>query len=89
MLIGNNATILDFAEIGEHCIVAANSVVATGQEIPSNSFVIGVPAEVKQYSYEMKKTFQRMAERYFQIRIKEMPEISYLELMGKYKEQGL
>ena len=90
VLIGNNATILDFAEIGEHCIVAANSMVATAQKVPSNSFVVGVPAEIKQLSLdEINKTFWRMAERYSQMRTKEMPEFSYRDLVRKYKEQGL
>jgi len=90
VLIGNNATILDFAEIGEHCIVAANSMVATAQKVPSNSFVVGVPAKIKQLSLdEINKTFWRMAERYSQMRTKEMPEFSYRDLVRKYKEQGL
>jgi carbonic anhydrase/acetyltransferase-like protein (isoleucine patch superfamily) len=90
VLIGNNATILDFAEIGEHCIVAANSMVATAQNIPSNSFVVGVPAEIKQLSTdEMNKIFRRMVERYSKIGTKQLSERSYSDLMRKYKEQGL
>jgi len=90
VLIGNNATILDFAEVGDHCIIAANSMVATAQKIPSNSFVVGVPAEIKQLSTdEMNKIFRRMVERYSKISTKQLSELSYLDLLRKYKEQGL
>lgn len=46
-LIGNNATILDHAEIGDFCVIGAGSLVRTGMKIPDNSFVVGVPAEIK------------------------------------------
>ncbi|RLC93378.1 MAG: gamma carbonic anhydrase family protein [Chloroflexi bacterium] len=47
VLIGSNATLLDEAEIGDSCVVAANSVVGTGMRIPDDSFVAGVPAKIK------------------------------------------
>ena len=91
VLVGNNATVLDFAEIGDHCIIGANSMVAAGQKIPSNSFVVGVPAEIKRElsSDKMKEMHRRMAVRYSQIAGKEMPTLSYSDLAKKYKEQGL
>ena len=91
VLVGNNATILDNAEIGDHCIIGANSMVATGQKIPSNSFVVGVPARVKrELSPDLVGDMRRrMAERYSQMRANEMPELSYSDLAKKYKEQGL
>ncbi|MCX6000562.1 MAG: gamma carbonic anhydrase family protein [Chloroflexi bacterium] len=46
VLIGMNATVLDDVEIGDHCIIAAASVVNQGMMIPDGSFVAGVPAEV-------------------------------------------
>lgn len=45
--IGVNATLLDDAEIGDFCVIAANSLVSQGMRIPNFSFVAGVPAEVK------------------------------------------
>jgi len=45
--IGVNATLLDDAEIGDFCVIAANSLVSQGMRIPDFSFVAGVPAEVK------------------------------------------
>ncbi len=91
VLVGNNATVLDFAEIGDGCIVGANSMVATGQKIPTNSFVVGVPARVKrELSPDLVDDMRRrMAERYSQMRAKDMPELSYKDLAKKYKEEGL
>ncbi|MCX5999597.1 MAG: gamma carbonic anhydrase family protein [Chloroflexi bacterium] len=47
VLIGTNATLLDDAEIGNFCVVAANSLVGRGMKVPDASFVAGVPAKVK------------------------------------------
>ena len=33
--------------LGENCLVAANSAVLAGAQIPANSFVTGAPAQVK------------------------------------------
>lgn len=90
VLVGNNATILDFAEIGDNCIIGANSMVSTGQKIPSNSFVVGVPAEIKKESSsdEIEGMHRRAAERYSQMR-GEKRMLSYSDLAMKYKEQGL
>ena len=46
-LLGNNCTILNKVTLGENCLVAANSAVLAGSQIPANSFVTGIPAEVK------------------------------------------
>jgi carbonic anhydrase/acetyltransferase-like protein (isoleucine patch superfamily) len=46
VLIGMNATILEQAEIGSFCIVAAASLVKTGMKIPERSLVRGAPARV-------------------------------------------
>jgi len=91
VLVGNNATILDYAEIGDNCIIGANSMVATGQKIPSSSFVVGVPAEIKRELSpdEIESMYRKMAERYSQILGREMPLLSYSDLAKKYKEQGL
>ena len=47
IVIGDNATVLGYAEIGDFCLIGAGSVVTQGMEIPSYSFVLGVPAEIK------------------------------------------
>ncbi len=47
VLIGINATILDNVEVGDYSIVGAGAVVGEGMKIPSRSFVVGVPAQIK------------------------------------------
>jgi len=76
-LIGNNSTILDNAVIGSFCIVGAGCVVSQGMEIPDNSFVVGVPAEIKR---------QVAPERWERRR---RGRGGYSELVKRYKEQGL
>lgn len=46
-LLGNNCTFLHSSSIGKNCLIAANSVVLAGVNIPDNSFVTGVPGEIK------------------------------------------
>ena len=76
-LIGNNATILDNAQIGSFCVIGAGCLVSQGMKIPDNSFVVGVPAKIKgQISPERRQ------------RLEKGPE-SYLEMLKRYKEQGL
>jgi phenylacetic acid degradation protein len=45
-LVGMNAVIMDGAEIGEECIVAAMSFVRANQKIPPRSLVAGTPGKV-------------------------------------------
>lgn len=47
VLIGSNATLLDEAEIGHHCVIAAGAVVTPGMKVPDYSFVAGVPGQVR------------------------------------------
>ena len=47
VLIGNNATLLDNAEVGNLCVIGANALVSPGMVIPDRSLVLGIPAEVK------------------------------------------
>ena len=46
-LLGNNCTILNQVVLGENCLVAANSVVLGGSQVPARSFVTGAPGQVK------------------------------------------
>ena len=46
-LLGNNCTFLHHSTIGKRCLIAANSVVLANTTIPDNSFVTGVPGEIK------------------------------------------
>ena len=47
VLVGNNATLLDDAQVGDLCIIGAGSVVRSGARIPDNSLVVGVPGRIK------------------------------------------
>jgi carbonic anhydrase/acetyltransferase-like protein (isoleucine patch superfamily) len=46
-LLGNNCTFLHRSTLGKRCLIAANSVVLAGVDIPDNSFVTGVPGVIK------------------------------------------
>ena len=46
-LLGNNCTFLHRSTLGKHCLIAANSVVLSGTDVPEKSFVTGIPGEVK------------------------------------------
>lgn len=45
-MVGMGAIVLDDADIGEESIVAANSVVTEGTEVPERTLVAGAPASV-------------------------------------------
>lgn len=47
VMIGMNATVLQHVEIGDECVIAAGAVLTEGMNIPSRSFVAGVPAKIK------------------------------------------
>lgn len=76
-LIGNHATILDNAEIGSFCVIGAGCLVSANMRVPDNSFVVGVPAEIKGGISEALLERLRRGSR------------SYTELVRRYKEQGL
>ncbi len=58
-LLGNNCTILNKVILGEDCLVAANSAVLAGVQIPPNSFVVGAPAQVKRQVTEKQLSAMR------------------------------
>ncbi len=45
-IIGMGSTILDHAEIGEECIIGANTLIPPGKIIPPRSLVVGSPGKV-------------------------------------------
>lgn len=45
-IIGMGSTILDQVEIGEECIIGANTLIPSGKKIPPRSLVIGSPGKV-------------------------------------------
>lgn len=44
--VGMGAIVMDYAEIGEDCMIAAGAVVLTGTKVPAGKLVVGVPAKV-------------------------------------------
>ncbi|HZU12549.1 MAG TPA: gamma carbonic anhydrase family protein [Chloroflexota bacterium] len=76
-LIGMNAVVLDHARVGSRSLVAANSTVLVGTEIPPNSVAAGSPAEVK-------KELAGEAARWI-----ETASAHYVELARRYREEGL
>ncbi len=78
VLIGMNSTILHDAEIGNFCVIGANCLVSQGMKIPDNSFVVGVPAEIK------KQVSPQQVLRW----LEEAPQ-GMVKLAKEYKEAGL
>ena len=61
-LLGNNCTFLHRSTIGKQCLIAANSVVLSGTDVPDRSFVTGIPGTVKrQVSEEQVANMERTA----------------------------
>jgi len=76
-LIGNNATILENSQIGNFCIIGAGSLVSPGMKIPDKSLVVGVPGKIMgQISPEQLQMLKKGSQ-------------SYMELLRRYKQQGL
>lgn len=76
-MVGMNAVILPRARIGNECVLAANTVILEGQEIPDRSVVAGVPGVVK-------KTLGGSAAKWI-----ERSGVHYVELSREYLAQGI
>lgn len=77
VLVGNNATLLDGAQIGSFCIIGAGTLVPGAMKIPDNSLVMGMPAQIKgPLSPEQR------------LRLEKGPEV-YVKLAQQYKGLGL
>lgn len=61
VLIGMGAVVLNGAVVGAGSLVAAGAVVREGDEIPPNSLVAGVPAEVRKHLGEDRETYPNVA----------------------------
>jgi len=76
-LIGNHATLSEYAEIGYFCVVGAGALVTPGMKVPDRTFVVGVPARIKgEVSQE-------------RIDITRQSVDIYVKMSKEYKEQGL
>ena len=76
-LISMNSTILHEAEIGDYSIIAAGCIVKEKMIVPPDSFVVGVPAEIKGELSEEQRWWSVNSSRIYQ------------EWARQYKEQGL
>ncbi len=64
-LIGIGAIVLDDAEIGEHCLIAAAALVPPGMKVPDGKVVIGVPGRiVRDVTEEDRRYIRFVIERY-------------------------
>ena len=76
-LLGNNCTVLEAVQIGEGCLIAANSVVRTGAHIPDGSLVMGVPGRIRGPVTEAQRAMARQV-------VEDLAEEGQ-----RYKQQGL
>ena len=77
VLIGMNATILHDAEIGDSCIIGAGCLIGQGMKVPDDSFVAGVPGEIKGKPSKQQLWWVREGSK------------GYAELARQYRDQGL
>lgn len=80
-LIGNHAILLDGAEIGDFCLVAAGSLVLGRVTVPERSFVSGSPAHAEPISERHLRRLEDQAQG--------NAERGYGMLARLYKEAGL
>lgn len=77
VLVGMHATVLNNVEIGEFCIIGANSLVTANTKIPPYSLVMGSPAKVvKQLTEKQIEVVKRNAAVYVELAAQ------YLEVLG-------
>jgi carbonic anhydrase/acetyltransferase-like protein (isoleucine patch superfamily) len=77
VLIGSHATILDDVEIDDFCMIGAGSILTPGTRVPSMSYVLGIPGQVKgRLSAEQIARLKKGAS-------------TYAQLAQKYKQSGL
>jgi carbonic anhydrase/acetyltransferase-like protein (isoleucine patch superfamily) len=81
-LIGNRAVLLDDAEIGDFCVVAAGSLVLPGVKVEEGSFVAGSPATVSPLSdkHRTRLEWQRRAAE---------SGVGYSGMLERYRQAGL
>jgi len=76
-IVGINAVLLQGAEIGDQCFIAAGALVTPNTIIPPRSLAMGSPAKVK----------EELSEERLSIMV--MGNDAYVQLGQEYKQQGL
>jgi carbonic anhydrase/acetyltransferase-like protein (isoleucine patch superfamily) len=79
VLLGNNATILDGAEIGEFTIVAAGAVVTPRTVVPAGSMVRGLPATIEPLDDSRRRRLEARGR----------TDVGYADMVRRYKAAGL
>lgn len=74
-IIGMGSTLLDNVEVGEDCIVGANTLLAGGIKIPPRSLVLGSPGKVVRELSEKDIQMLRMSSEHYVQKGKEFKEI--------------
>jgi carbonic anhydrase/acetyltransferase-like protein (isoleucine patch superfamily) len=68
VLIGIGAVILNHAEIGGGCIIAARALVTEGMVVPPRSVVMGVPGQIKPLRDDQLARIRRNAQSYVELK---------------------
>jgi carbonic anhydrase/acetyltransferase-like protein (isoleucine patch superfamily) len=76
VLIGMGAVVLNHAQIGTGCLIAARALVTEGMVVPPNSLVIGIPGSIKPLRADQLARIRRNAQSY--VDLKEL----YLKAIG-------
>jgi gamma-carbonic anhydrase len=77
VLVGMGAIILDGAEVGPRCVIAAGALVTKGARIPEGSLVVGSPGRVvRMLSSDEQRANAALA-------------LKYVEVSRRYRELGL
>jgi carbonic anhydrase/acetyltransferase-like protein (isoleucine patch superfamily) len=76
-MVGIKAVLLQGAEVGEKCFIAAGALITPNTKIPPHSLVMGSPAKVKEELSQEKLSMMIMGND------------AYVQLGREYKQQGL
>ncbi|WML55936.1 gamma carbonic anhydrase family protein [Neobacillus sp. PS2-9] len=74
-IIGMGSTLLDNVEVGEECIIGANTLLAGGIKIPPRSLVLGSPGKVVRELTEKDLQMLQMSSEHYVQKGKEFMEI--------------
>lgn len=75
VLVGMGSIVMDGAEIGDDCVIAAGALVPPGKKIPAGSLVVGAPGKVARETTQAERDSNRaMAQKY--IKVKQSAEAS-------------
>jgi carbonic anhydrase/acetyltransferase-like protein (isoleucine patch superfamily) len=64
VLIGIGAVVLNHAQIGPRCVIAARALVTERMEVPPDSLVVGIPGKILPLRPELLERLRRTAQSY-------------------------